>query len=148
MTPRLQVALAAVALTAATASAQVRRPVVLPQTTVRPPQFVPPGNPLLPFQGPLVPGQIGRVVDPFSGVVTDIRTASNPWTGVTRTDTATIDPFSGRTERRTVVNNPNVGRLTDTLRTDPWLGAAWRDTRLQPTPNSNVVFPVAPFVGR
>lgn len=147
MTTRLLVAFVAVALTTATASAQVRRPVVQP-TTVRPPQFVPPGNPLLPFQGPLVPGTAGRVVDPFSGVVTDFRTASNPWTGVTKTETASIDPFSGRTERRTTVTNPNAGTLTDTLQTDPWFGTAWRNTRIVPSPGSNVVFPVLPFVGR
>lgn len=148
MTARILVAFAAVAMTATTASAQVRKPVIVPQPTVRPPQFVPPGNPLLPFQGPLVPGTAGRVIDPYSGVVTDFRTASNPWTGATRTDTTTIDPFTGRTQNRTTVTNPNVGTLTDNLQTDPWFGAAWRNTRIQQLPSSNVVFPFAPFIGR
>ena len=79
--------------------------------------------------------------DSYTGVVTDYRTASNPWTGVTKTETASVDPFTGRTVNRTAVSNPFNGRLSETIRTNPLTGEVSRTTKFQPPLLQNPLFP-------
>ena len=154
MTVRPLLAMAAVALAADAASAQVRRPisgpVIVQQPTFTPAPFVRPQS--LPYATPFVPNinpfpatTVGRVVDPFTGVVTDYGTATNPFTGTTKEVSTSVDPFTGRTVNRTALSNPLNGRLSETIRTDPLTGEVSRTTKFQPPLLQNPLFPNNPF---
>ena len=155
MTARVLLAVSAVALAADVASAQVRNQFPFPQPIVqpkgRPPQFRPVVVPVVQFApvapvfNPFPSTAVGRVVDPFTGVVTDYGTQTNPFTGTTKEVSTSVDPFTGRTINRTAVSNPFNGRLSETIRSNPLTGEVSRTTRFQPPLLQNPLFPNNPF---